>query len=342
MPSKSVDTRPYAGLGPLQELFDAVVLRVTSQNGSHVADLANSEALSQDQAEFLTGTYVLCLAEDRADGFPSTPSELVSAAQAAVTGAGLSDADVVVRVTGMTRRLRLSEVLAELEVGDLGRLFDGVEIARGLDRPEVLQAPFGGCDLWFDLLLRNEMAEKLPLRPWRKGTWLARASFRLGTAPGTIGFTPLALTDEHRKRLELPEGTVRYVEIGIGLLDKPTGNEDIILWMDADLLSTLASYPKSVVAANLQRQMLVDAVTSIVFRAAGDDSVKDTPESQVRDTLLGRVLQMSGVVGDDLSEPLELLRTKPDVLVATIEAQQAGLLEGLRKALASEEQEESQ
>ena len=36
------------------------------------------------------------------------------------------------------------------------------------------------------------------------------------------------------------------------------------------------------------------------------------------------------------------LALQPDVLVATIEAQQAGLLEGLRKALASEEQEESQ
>jgi hypothetical protein len=338
MPSKAVDRRPFANLEDLQEIFDAITLEVSNAGGGEPVVLSNQMSYTPEPSAYLTSSCVLKLAQDDLPERLRDPEAFVDNVRGALETAGFADDDVVFRVTGMTRRLRLSAPLKETTVAQMGELISGIELARGTERPEVLQAPFGGCDLSVEVLLSSEAAERVPLRPWRRGTWLARTTFRLGTAAGTIGFTPLALTDEHRARLELPLGTVRFVELGIDVLDKPTGSEDIILWVDPDLLSTLAAYPKSVVADNLQRQMLVDAVTSIVFLAARSEAVKEAPESKVRDTLLGRVLEMAGAGGEDLSEPLELLRTKPEVLIATIEARQDGILKGLRKALASEEQ----
>jgi hypothetical protein len=351
MPSQVRDVRPFLGLAPAEELLKAFRLTV-SPGSSPPQVLEPGDSFVQEMSTYLTTQVVLSadaslLSVSEPSGDNASEPSLAEHLDRAAESAGLASDDLVFVVLVTSPRLRLAEVVETVALGDAERFIDGVSLTSGPDRPDPMRAPFGGCSVSVALCLDAALDASVPLRPWRRGTWLARSEFRLSTSEGTTGFTPIPLSDEDRKRMGLPAGTVRYVEIDSPLVDS-TEAGDLRLWVDEDLLALLAKYPTTAAAMNLQRQLFLDAVQAILLRAVQDDSFNDLGESELEGTLLGRVLvaaggsSSKGAKQGDLSEPLQLLKANPAMVLARIENRVGKLKDGMKQALVVDDPEEAE
>src|SRR5690606_15842814 len=134
-----------------------------------------------------------------------------------------------------------------------------------------------------------------PLRPRRRGTWLGRVRFKLSTQLGELGFTPRRLTSEKRAELDLPDTTIRYVEVDpTALLDEEL-DDAIDLYVDETILAYLGQAPDSASARSFQRQLFVDVVSAVV-RAAPKVEGFDTLElAQMEESILFRIVDAAAL-----------------------------------------------
>ena len=115
-------------------------------------------------------------------------------------------------VVASSRYLHIADIVYRLPLAqcdELPRLHSLKEC-----RPRALQASTHGAEVSaYIALLQNR--DQAPLQPWRKGTWLARTTFRLtiGQTEASI-FRPEPLTDTDREEMNLGKETVRYFYLG--------------------------------------------------------------------------------------------------------------------------------
>ncbi len=250
MSSEQRDIRPFGSAAT----FDHALSQLRVQmNGSIMEPRGR---LSMPAISFLTEPMTLRLGLDQ----PSA-NETVVALTMATAETHLEQSDLEMLVVASTKRLKAAEIVRRIALDELTAA--PIEIARGSDRPVALQAPFGGCQLDIYIALREQL-EPAPLRPWRRGTWLARTSFTVVTDFGDIGFTPYPLDDEERARLRLPAGTVRYADLD-NPLDPEAGQESLRLYVDTDLLASLTNAPFSSSAKLIQRQLFIDVIAAVVM-----------------------------------------------------------------------------
>ena len=189
-------------------------------------------------------------------------------------------------------------------------------------RPRALQASTHGAKVTTYVALLSEQ-EQRPLRPWRLGTWLARAEFRITVGESAMGiFRPTPLDDEKRSELQLPKQTVRYFTLGDHDPLRPFGEtEPPEFFVDEDLLSRISATGESPLSKAIQSQLVCDFIASVVVACATSDT-KDHEWSDLKDSLVGRIVRLvagSKAPDHECMKALELIDRDPAKFVALAE-----------------------
>lgn len=318
MSSEERVVRPYLGVDRLQKALSGFSLRV----GNDVLD--NGQRLMLSPLDYLSRTVAVALAGDGAP-LAAVREQLVDG----IDELGIERGDVELLIVLSTPRLKLSEIVWRRRLDEAHSLEPTVVIASGLERPLALQTPFGGCRVDVYLALSSPL-DQVILRPWRKGTWIGHVAFVLSTDLGEIGFTPLPLDDETRSLLNVPKSTNRVVRIQESVLNPDVTDDALELYVDADLLATLAHFPSTAGARSFQRQLFLDAATAIVVEALRSPELGDRGAEELEGSLLGKVISLvAGRRAGELEQArrgrreqvLGTLRNDPTLFIALLEAE---------------------
>lgn len=243
---------------------------------------------------------------------------------AAVVKAGIDRSALSLLITARNSYLNRTDVVFEHPLSDLKSLPSSVALDT-TPRPAALTTGVHGAVVEAYLLLNRTVGAE-PLKPWRRGTWLARASFRIRTKSQTNLFRPIPLKAEHRRRFKLPSQTIRYLRMGDHNPLAPYENqpERPEFYVDSDLLSLLDAQRSSPDAVAVQVQLVCDFAASVIYHSAAQaDQLAEKTWEDLEGSLLGRVLRFIIKQSGQQSEQenlLRLARNEPSMVVALAEA----------------------
>lgn len=324
MASEARVVRPYLGVDQVQSVLDRVIL------GFGGRDLEPGSRASVNKLEFLSEVVRLRMA-DSDEGMEKFAEDLSDA----VRGCGLN-VDVVELVLLLSSpRLKINDVAWRCSVAELRDTDRTAVLPSGDTRPRALRTPFSGCTARLYVALATSIDEQ-PLRPHRRGTWLARCDWHITTELGEVGFIPRELTDQVREDHQLDGSTVRFFQV-VAPLEPGNADDALEVYVDEDVLHQLAASPGTRGAKALQTQLFLDAMTQAIHAAAqeGAADVNGRPSYEdAEDSLIGRLVTQMCSSGDDVNrDQAEMywarLWTDPAWLVARVE----GWLPGVRRTL---------
>lgn len=308
--------RPYDGVSNVQTIFDSFTLKIGEEVCRSGATILISEQIFNDNS-------IQIQLADSHETYLRFVEELLSATQRLE----ISKDDIVLIAVCTSPFRRLAEVIFSISLSDIEEMQHRKTIAGRLGhRPEVMSTAFHGFTLAINLCLSRTIPRR-PLRPSLKGTWLARATFRVHTNIGDSGFCIEPLNEEIRERFNLEPGVIRYVE-----LSDPTNpainDEDMSLYVDEDLLAQLTISPNTPGALVIQRQLFLDVITAIIYRSSIELANKgeDLKTSMISGSVLDRILDRAarddnGVVDENNKESFFWMVVKhPNKFVAEIES----------------------
>lgn len=304
--------RPFKTLGSIGEAFQGIVLHhgqdACQPEGTIVADISPHE--------YLLRPVSLQWSEDEA-AFDTFKEKIT----AGVEEAGLPADAVAIVVVASTTFLKIADVVLFNSLTELSLLTRITDLTSP-QRPRAFSAPFSGFSVDTYLLLSRSLSPQ-PLRPHIRGTWLARAQFRVETSLGPALLPPTPLTDAIRAELRLPAKTIRYLYFGDHDLLRPCADqEQPVFYVDENLLANLNARRRSPASKALQLQLAHDFVSAVVYRAASSEEIVRVGYEDVRSSLLGSALRIAaGSAGTqiDREELLKLVRTNPAYVVARAE-----------------------
>ena len=250
----------------------------------------------------------------------------------------IAAADLGLVVVASSRYLRIADICFQVPLDKCDGLARTASFADC--RPRALQASTSGAAVTAYIVLLREQ-QRSGLKPWRRGTWLARTEFRVALAKTESSiFQPTPLNDDARKQHGLPASTVRYFHNNDADPFTTDGGQPQ-LFVDQEFLTRLHSEAGSARSKALQAQLVCDFVNGIVREAAAHarGSEDGWTWSDVEDSLIGRVVRLAlgnGASTDQYQDALQLVRTDPGKLMALVEH-----AVGLRKTFAKWEADES-
>ena len=221
-------------------------------------------------------------------------------------------------VVAATPYLKITNLAHHVSCADLDSL-ERVAVLTEPERPDALCAPHHGARVEVFLLLARAL-EPRPLRPWRRGTWLARETFTIATEQSQRLFHPKPLDDETRKKLGLPSKTMRYVQLDVDPLESYDDGA-IDLYVDRDLLDDLSARARSPVSQAMQLQLAHDVIAAIVHAASARESdLQGRTWRDFDDSLLARVLRIAARAGASHEQLLRDVTADPAKVIAYAEA----------------------
>jgi hypothetical protein len=299
--------RPFNGLEEFEAITQRFALRVA---GRHLSD---GESMRLDPGEYIRAQVFAELSTD-ADSWVSSLRRLDEAAAAL----DIRSDQLEIVATASTAFLHIVDVVWRCRVSDLDPENRTVLLSTS-PRPRALQASHHGAAIDIYICVAESLTPR-PLAPSRSGTWLARATFRLSTDLDAVGFRPRPLTEDDAKRLGLPSGTVRFVDVVGSPLEDLRADDAVELWIDEALMARMSMASRTPSSRALQMQLFVDAVAAVAERARRD--LRDETIDELDETLLGRMLVALGGAGADRrarDRLLGLLRDQPARFLAHVE-----------------------
>lgn len=275
--------RPFRDIG-LHRILDHLTLRF----GSDHCQSGKSIIFEQENPLwFGKQSVVLSLATDEV---PVDDLRLALANGISQTGLDRSALSLV--AIAASRYLKTSEIVYEHTLSDLKKLPAAVSL-HGPPRPAPLAAGVHGAVIRVFLVLNREIGIQ-PLTPWRKGTWLARATFTIRTRQSSSLFRLTPLTAEIRKEKGILRRTVRYLWMGDhDPLEPHVDQDNPTFYVDDELLNLLDAHKRTPTGIALQGQLACDFLSSIVhLSAARADELRERSWEDLQGTLLGRVLRL--------------------------------------------------
>jgi len=281
--------------------------------------------LVRDPDKYLRDEPVLTWARDAPafDGFRQTLTDETARNRIEADAASLI-------VTAHAPYLKLTDVVVNRPLSGLHSLRRTLTL-RGESRPAALWANTHGAVVTAYVALNREMPEAGSLRPWLRGTWLARAVFRLKTDLPPVLFRPIPMKEDDRREHNLPPECARYLHMGDhDPLQSRDGQPPPEFYVDADLLARIDRARGTPVAKALQVQLACDFIAGVVTDVATREDTEDLLEwEHVADSLWGRIVALAAKAGQDSQDPAVLLgwaRKNPAQLLARVE----GLLKARR------------
>lgn len=326
--SREVRTvRPFQIGDSLDRVLEYAVLRFGADECP-----AGSRIQVDDADDYLRRRAELVWASE--EGFENFKMSLSNA----VAAIGIDPGALALLVTAATGYLKITEVVFRHPLSDLDNLPAIVNLSD--PRPKALRAGFHGANVVAYLLLTEDI-DLRPLRPWRKGTWLARAVFRLvSTSPTTSLFRLTPLDQTQRDRLGLPQGVVRYIDLGDFESIQSYDDSNLpTFYVDEDLLASLTARPNSRLSRFVQVQLVQDFIWGVLRSpAVQQEELDDLSWTDLEETLLGKILSL--IAGSKASDErryalVKESKEKPDKVLALAED-----AIGLRKELLAAVNEE--
>ncbi len=232
---------------------------------------------------------------------------------------GFEPSALVLVVIAATPYLKITNLVHQASCSNLDSMARVVALTEP-DRPEALCAPHHGATVDTFLLLARAL-EPRPLRPWRRGTWLARERFKIATEQSQRLFQPKPLDGETRKQFGLPRKTMRYVRMDdVDPLESYNARA-LDLFVDRELLNDLSARPRSPGSQAMQLQLAQDVIAAIVHAAAARESdLKGRTWNDLDESLLARVLRIAAKAGPSPEQLLRDVRADPAKVIAHAEA----------------------
>ena len=232
---------------------------------------------------------------------------------------GFDRSGLTLLVLATTPYLKITNVVQEVSCANLDAMPRVVALTEP-DRPEAFCAPHHGATVDVFLLLARAL-DPQPLRPWRRGTWLARETFKIATEQSQRLFHPKPLDDETRKQLGLPRKTMRYVRMDDVDPIEPYDAGGLDLYVDRELLDDLSARARSPVSQAMQLQLAQDVIAAIVHAAAARGSdLKSRTWTDLDDSLLARVLRIAAKAGVSYEQLLREVTADPAKVIAHAES----------------------
>ncbi len=307
--SREVRTvRPFQIRDSLDRVLESAVLRFGADEC-----LAGSRIQFDDVDDYRRRRAELAWHQEGFDYFKTSVSD-------AVEEIGIDPGALALLVTAATGYLKITEVVFRHPLSDLDNLSAIVNLSD--PRPKALRTGFHGAKVVAYLLLTEDI-DPQPLRPWRKGTWLARAVFRLVSTSPTSLFRPTPLDQAQRDRLGLPQGVVRYLDLGD--YEPQLSYDDSIppsFYVDEDLLASLAARPNSSLSRFFQVQLVQDFIWGVLRSPAIQENFNDLEWEDLEDTLLGKILNLiagSNASDERRNELIKMSKTSPEKILALAE-----------------------
>lgn len=331
MTSSRRAVRPYRGVHKFQQAIGGFRLRVTNR------EMEPGHRVVLQSTEVMAAPVALFLAPDN-DAFADT----ITALHEACSEANVPPESLELAVVGKARRVRLAEVLWRKPLSDVAEEDRVLNFATGdtASRPPSLSCPHSGCDIAVYVALKDQL-EKMPLRPWQRGTWLGRIEFAISSELGESGPVPIPLGPIERERLNLEKDALRFFQVDSALT---AGSDDIEYYVDEDLLERMAENPHSPGSRVLQRELYIYAMSCLVWQAsaelAGEHMIHGVGD--LADSVIGLLLRRAAAAApDDERSSLEdrlfrLLRDHPVELITMVEARTPGLKKHWAQALAGD------
>ena len=306
--------RPFLGISTLQDVLSQSLLHF----GAEPCPSESSLHVDLSSHEFLLRPVTLDWTTDE-ESFAAFQLALVAGANEVEIP--ISELELVAIAT--TPFLRITEIVFRHPLQMLASLPRSVRLSAGERRPRVFSAPHNGFRVDAFLVLSSSR-RPLPLRPHRKGTWLARTRFVVTTTVASAILPPAPLTAQVRQRLHLPPKTMRYVDWNDHDVTQPhTSQPDPVLYVDEDLLAQLNSRRGSSSSRAIQVQLVIDFLGQILWRGAEKASdLRGVNYDDIRESLLGSVIRIAAGPGASEARRTALLQEvarDPGMVVAHLE-----------------------
>lgn len=310
MTTASRTIRPYQGLSSLSTILDNSILHF----GTDFCPAHKRLHIELHPHEFLLRPVTLEWAPDDV-----AFQEFLERVKHGLGAAGLEPNTVELVVIAKSSYLKLADLVFRRRASDLSALPRRIEVTRAQAR--ALSAPYSG----FEVVAAFALACDLPraaLKPYRKGTWLTRATFGVDTRLSHVVFSPVPLTPEIRTSLQIGAKATRFIDLDNHDITQPVeSQEEPKFYVDAELLAQLNVRRSSPMSKALQVQLAVDFVTSVI-RHAYEAELKALRYEEIRSSLLGSVVRMlAGESADESknNEILAMILDRPTQAIANIE-----------------------
>ena len=246
------------------------------------------------------------------------------------------DAPVNLLVTAINRRLKQLVVLLDIPFQDWISSsqewrWNLVKAGDSAERPRPLRMPNDGCDVVLQFVLREDLPERFRVRgrPWRKGSWLARATIKVTAGKGS-GLAPRPLTPEIRKVYGLGDRCTSFIDFRgepSGLCMHRDLSDVLSVYIDENLLSTAGQMKPNGESANpagssIFARLVMDTYRTLVFALWNDEDLDqfDVDDEQHRYTftysMLDRVASYSNI---SIEEALNILKDSPSRFSSLVE-----------------------
>ena len=302
--------RPYEHLEDVQEAFDRITLSIGNEEpyeeGSSVRLGGNSFAdehiyvnLAADSNAFGQLAKVLLETAQKL-GIPAEQLELLAVTSGPFTR--LSDVIWAFPLSEIKENDRLQRIVAPAHPR----------------WPSTLN-PGKGFFVDIYCVLRQDI-ERRPLRPSRKGTWLAHAGFKISTDQDTSSFETLALTDAVRKQHDLVgKNIVKYSHIDANPIEPGSQESDIVLYVDQEILNKLVAHENTVGASIWQKQLFLDIVGALVARSSVELNKHTRTLAEIENSILYRII--TGLTDEEEGQQtyLQMVTDEPSKFVAHVE-----------------------
>lgn len=316
MASEYRSSRPYSKLRGCQQAFGQTVLYVGDE------EVAHNGSRQITEREFLNEKFQISFGKDK-QSFDTLVSELNKAADAH----GISHDEIEVMVIASSTWWKFSEKLWSRSLDEFAALEDPkVTLASRRDRKRSFNFPSRQLRIEACCSL-SKTIEKRPLRPYRKGTWLAQSIHLIGTGQDFDGFEPKPLDAAARSKLGIDEyqKTQRFMHVEADPTDPAMTDEDFDLYVDEETLRDLEDNPRSPGTSLITRILGMDMARAIIYRAS--EAINDGPKSlaDIQGSVFDRILDAKcrddkGAVSQDAKEKLFAnVKRSPEIFVALVE-----------------------
>jgi hypothetical protein len=312
MSSETRTIRPFVGIDALASVLDEAALYVgqesCSANQSLVVDLAPHELLLRPVSiEWATD-------EQGLEGFRKRFADAADTASLPLNALSIV-------VVASSPFLKIAEIVFDQRMTDLATLPRLVDLT-GDRRSDALATPFNGFAVDAYVILAKDVRPK-PLRPYRRGTWIAWSHFRVETSNAPALLPPTPLTDEVRERFRLGAKTIRFFYFGDhNVLEPYADQERPVFYIDDKLLAQLSARRKSPASKAFQLQLAQDFTTAVLRRASVDRALGEVSYDDVRTSLLGSVVRVAagpGATDEDRTRLLGQVRDDLEYVIARAE-----------------------
>lgn len=248
MSSETRLIRPFDVDDRLARIFEKTTLHFGNQ-----VCLPNSSIIVDDPELFAISKAELELASEH--DFEELKLDLMNSC----IESGLATSLLSLIIVARTSYLNLADITKSYHLDKVGSLPRKVDLTDH-ERPRALQATTHGARIDVYIILNTDINPKA-LRPSRKGTWLAQASFRIKTLADSVLFRPYPLDKKTRKQHDLGKKSVRFFDLRDHDLTEPYNTtEPPRLYVDSELLAQLDANRNSNTAIAMQRQLVIDFI----------------------------------------------------------------------------------